>query len=30
MYVPQTRQNTDKCIDQNTENDTAPEYINRP
>ena len=30
MYVPQTRQNTNKCIKQNLENDTAPKYIHRP
>ena len=28
MYVPQTRQNTEKCVVQ--EKDTVPEYIDRP
>ena len=30
MCLPQTRQNTDKCIEQNQENDIAPVYIHRP
>ena len=30
MCVPQIRQNTDKCMGWEPENDTAPEYINRP
>ena len=30
MCVSQTRQNTDKCIEQEPESDTMPEYSNRP
>ena len=30
MYVAQARQNTDKCIEEEPENDTAPVYIHRP
>ena len=30
MHVPQTRQNTDKCIEQSLVNDRVPEHIHRP